>query len=187
MSKFLVVVDVQNDFVTGSLGNAEAQAAIPGIVKEILEGDYDHIVVTRDTHTENYLSGTLEGKLLPVEHTQMNSWGWHIVNAVQKALDLKTEKVEYLNKRTFGSTELPFTIYDWANAGNRFDLTLENSEITLIGFCTDICVVSNALLLRAYFPNTPMRILADKCAGVTPDSHEAALKTMQSCQIEIVR
>ena len=168
--KVLVAVDLQNDFINGALGTAEAAAMLPRAERKIrsFEG---LVLFTRDTHTEDYLN-TREGKALPVPHCIRGSHGW------QLAARLLPYASEIIDKPTFGSTAL----------GERLHALNEDApieSITLIGLCTDICVVSNALLIKAYLPEIQVKVIASCCAGVTPASHEAALTTMQMCQIKI--
>lgn len=172
MRNILVVVDMQNDFIDGSLGTKEAQAIVDNVVAEIANYDPADIFVTRDTHPENYLD-TQEGKNLPVVHCVKNTKGWEINEKIAKAL----RNAEIIDKPTFGSKILAEKIAAIAEK--------EDIEVTLIGLCTDICVVSNALLIKAYVPENPMRVIASCCAGVTPESHEAALKTMAMCQVKV--
>lgn len=174
MKRFLVAVDLQKDFVDGALGTNEAQAIVPNAVKKIKSFD-GKIFVTFDTHSENYLS-TAEGKKLPVTHCVKGTDGWQLNADIQKALDCK----DYISveKHTFGSVDLPKLIEKEANG--------EEFEIELIGLCTDICVVSNALLLKANFPEAPIAVDSSCCAGVTPQAHKSALDTMKSCQIDIL-
>lgn len=170
--RFLIVVDMQNDFITGSLGSDEAKKIVPNVIKEIENFD-GRIIATLDTHDEDYLK-SMEGKNLPVQHCVKDTDGWQIEGNVKKAL----EKREYtaLTKPTFGSVSLVEMLK------KEFDLT-SDIEIELVGVCTDICVVSNALLLKAYFPDTEISVNSLCCAGVTPEKHEAALETMRSCHI----
>lgn len=166
MGRILIVIDMQNDFITGSLGSQEAQAIVPNVkakIKEYVDRG-DRVIFTRDTHEENYLE-TAEGKKLPVKHCVKDTDGWQIVPA------LKVEKCEYINKPTFG----------WLG----WDGFCEKDEIELIGVCTDICVVSNALILKAKYPEAVISVDASCCAGVTPEKHKAALETMRSCQIDV--
>lgn len=172
MRNILVVVDMQNDFIDGSLGTKEAQAIVDNVVAEIANYDPVNIFVTRDTHPENYLD-TQEGKNLPVVHCVKNTKGWEINEKIAKAL----KNAEIIDKPTFGSKILAEKIAAIAEK--------EDIEVTLIGLCTDICVVSNALLIKAYVPEIPMRVIASCCAGVTPESHEAALKTIAMCQVKV--
>ena len=173
MKEFLIVVDMQKDFVDGALGTAEAVAIVPAVCDRIraFEGD---IIVTYDTHAENYME-TSEGKHLPVPHCIKGTAGWELHPTVATAL----AGVSYtaVEKPTFGSVELP-ALVGQAAAGEAF-------TVELIGLCTDICVVSNTLLLKANYPEVPISVDAACCAGVTPESHEAALKTMAMCQIEV--
>lgn len=174
MKKILIVVDMQKDFVDGSLGTKEAVAILPAVAKRIREFD-GQIIVTYDTHGENYLE-TSEGKKLPVAHCIRGTDGWQLHEEVQKALEGK----EYLSleKPTFGSVKLPELVKSLAGE--------EDFSVELLGLCTDICVVSNALLLKAHFYEKNICVNAACCAGVTPESHEAALTTMKMCQINIL-
>lgn len=173
MEKVLVVIDMQNDFVDGTLGTKEAVAIVPNVVKKIKEWD-GPIIATRDTHGNDYLN-TSEGKKLPVSHCIKDTEGWMINKEVENALAIKN--TIYINKPTFGSTNLPGIIKL---------ITKKNMSIEIIGLCTDICVVSNALFLKTHFPETQIAVDASCCAGVTPETHKAALTTMKMCQIEII-
>ena len=173
MKKVLVVVDMQKDFVDGALGSKEAAAIVPAVVKKINEFDGE-IFVTYDTHFEDYLE-TAEGKKLPVPHCMKGTDGWELNDEVEQALAAK--KFTPVEKKTFGSVDLPALIKETAG---KDELTIE-----LIGLCTDICVVSNALIIKANFPEAPVSVDASCCAGVTPGKHEAALETMRSCQIDV--
>lgn len=173
MKKVLVVVDMQNDFVDGALGSGEAAAIVPAVVKKI-SGFEGEIFVTYDTHFENYMK-TAEGKKLPVSHCIKGTFGWELNGEVKKALANK--KYTPVEKNTFGSVDLPELIKK-AVGESEF-------EIELIGLCTDICVVSNALVIKANFPEAPISVDSACCAGVTPEKHEAALETMRSCQIDV--
>lgn len=184
--KILVVIDVQNDFVDGSLRNEEAIKRIPNIVKKIREFNGDAILVTQDTHEKDYLS-TKEGKKLPVEHCIRGTEGWKINDNVMAALtdaQLRNINVTYIPKPTFGSLDLSTVLMkelrdlDWENYAT--------SMIEFVGFCTDICVVSNVLITKANFYDTNVVVDASCCAGVTPETHKAALDTMKMCQIDIV-
>ena len=171
MKKLLVVVDMQEDFISGSLGTKEAESIVPAVVEKIssFEGD---VAYTRDTHTDEYLN-TAEGKKLPVVHCIKDTQGWQIHQAVWEAGEGKT--VAVIDKPTFGSVELA----DFAAAG-------QYDAIELIGLCTDICVISNALGLKARLWETPIAVCKDCCAGVTPASHDNALAAMTMCQIDIL-
>lgn len=174
MKHFLVVVDIQNDFVNGALGTEEAVAIIPAASEKIknFKGD---IFVTFDTHFENYMD-TAEGKKLPVLHCIKGTSGWELNESINSAL--KEKEYTAIEKITFGSTVLPRLIERQAGE--------EDFDITLIGLCTDICVVSNALILKAYFPEKTIAVDSALCAGVMVDSHNAALTTMKMCQIEVL-
>lgn len=174
MKNILIVVDMQKDFVDGALGSKEAEAIVDNVVKKIEDFDGD-IIVTYDTHEEEYMN-TQEGKNLPVPHCIRDTEGWALDKKVQQALDKK----EYytLEKPTFGSTELPLYIKEKYGS--------EEIEIELIGLCTDICVVSNALLLKASLLETEISVDSSCCAGVTVESHNAALSTMKMCQINVI-
>lgn len=173
MKQFLIVVDMQKDFVDGALGTPEAVAIVPSVCEYIrsFEGE---IVVTYDTHATDYLT-TAEGQKLPVEHCIKGTPGWRLDGAVASALNGKDYTA--VEKPTFGSTMLPSLIAQRAGE--------EDFSVTLMGLCTDICVVSNALLLKAHFPERTIAVVGSCCAGVTPATHIAALQTMQMCQIEI--
>jgi nicotinamidase-related amidase len=173
MRKILVVVDMQKDFVDGTLGTKEAQKIVPAVVEKIKSYNISDVFATRDTHQVNYMN-TQEGKNLPVEHCIEGTPGWEIDKEVYKVL----EGAKIINKPTFGSTELVNEISEIASK--------EDIEIELIGLCTDICVVSNALMLKAFMPEIKISVDSACCAGVTPDKHEAALETMKSCQIMVI-
>lgn len=174
MKKFLIVVDMQKDFVDGALGSPEAAAIVPNVVRKI-EGFDGEIVVTFDTHHENYMD-TAEGKKLPVPHCIKGTPGWALDASIAAALERKGFTA--VEKATFGSTVLPGVLREKAGE--------EDFSIELVGLCTDICVVSNALLLKASFPENRISVDASCCAGVTPQSHDAAIATMASCQIDIL-
>ncbi len=170
MKKFLIVVDMQKDFIDGSLGTKEAAAVVPKAAEKITGFD-GTVVATLDTHFEDYLD-TSEGKKLPVPHCIKGSAGWKLDPAISAAIEPKDHYV--MEKNTFGSKELPFLIEKLANG--------EEFSVELIGLCTDICVISNALLLKAFFPENDISVDADCCAGVTPELHNAALSVIASCQ-----
>lgn len=175
MQKILVVIDMQNDFIDGALGTKEAQQIVGKAAEKIESYAGNLIFATRDTHGEDYLD-TFEGKHLPVPHCILGTEGWNISGEISEKL---TEAgAEIIDKPTFGSEVLARRIYEIAGK--------EETEIELIGLCTDICVVSNALLLKAKLPESVIKVDSACCAGVTPESHEAALLTMKMCQIEIL-
>lgn len=171
-NKILIVVDMQKDFVTGVLGSKEAQAILPAVAERV-RGFDGEIIFTMDTHGENY-PDTQEGRRLPVKHCIGGTAGWELEDAL-KALAAEKNASMY-EKGTFGSVRL-------AKELKKRQESIESIE--LVGVCTDICVVSNALLLKAYMPELLIRVDGSCCAGVTPQKHEAALETMRSCQIEV--
>lgn len=175
MRKFLIVVDMQKDFVNGALGSKESMAIIDNVINKINKFD-DEIIVTYDTHLNNYMN-TREGKYLPIPHCIYYTEGWELDEKVEKALIGKD--VTIFEKNTFGSVEL-------IDYFKNIIFDEKDIEVTLIGLCTDICVVSNAMLLKAYFPEMNIIVDASCCAGVTPESHKAALLTMKMCQIDII-
>lgn len=174
MHNILIVVDVQNDFVDGSLGTKEAVSIIPNVCSKIknFEGD---IYVTKDTHFDNYLN-TSEGKKLPIEHCVKERDGWQLNEYVERALSDKEYTI--IEKNSFGSLELPDII--------RRKYSNLDFQIEIVGLCTDICVVSNALILKANFPENEIKVDASCCAGVTVESHNASLLTMKMCQIDVI-
>lgn len=174
MKALLIVVDMQNDFITQALGTAEAQAIVPAAVDKIQNWD-GPVFYTRDTHHSDYMN-TAEGKKLPVPHCIENSEGWEL--APEIAACVRPEDLIF-DKPTFGSTALAHEV---AKRGMQNEI----SSITLIGLCTDICVISNAMLLKACLPEIPVCVDASCCAGVTPQSHENALQAMSVCQIDIL-
>lgn len=183
MKKLLIVVDMQNDFIDGALGTKEAQQIVPKVVEKIKSYSNENyaVIYTMDTHHKNYLE-TQEGKYLPVSHCILESKGWQLQSDVKHALYeapsfLETE----FQKGTFGSLDLANSLLAYQN---NTDHPIE--AIELVGLCTDICVISNALLLKATFPELPISVDASCCAGVTPESHENALKAMKMCQIQII-
>ena len=175
MERILIVVDMQNDFVDGALGTKEALAIVDRVASKI-EGFEGRVFATLDTHEENYLE-TAEGRKLPVPHCIRGTEGWRINGKVLAALERRAYKA--IEKNTFGSVKLAEAIGEIADK-KKGDIALE-----LVGLCTDICVVSNALLLKACFPELEIAVDSACCAGVTPKSHEAALETMGMCQIDI--
>lgn len=175
MKKILVVIDMQNDFIDGALGTTEAQEIVGNVVSKINSYEGETVFATRDTHQENYLE-TSEGKHLPVPHCIKGTKGWEIQDEIAGALS--KAGAEIIDKPTFGSEVLADRLFQLAGE--------DELEIELVGLCTDICVVSNALLLKAKLPEAVIKADASCCAGVTPGSHEAALLTMKMCQIEIV-
>jgi len=174
--KFLIVVDMQNDFIDAALGTSEAQAIVPAVVDRIRAArrDGETIIATLDTHTPDYMD-TPEGRKLPVPHCIAGTEGWKIRPEIMEAMG----DALLVEKPTFGSIRLPQIIASMATDAAQM-------EIELVGLCTDICVVSNTLLLKAHFPDAQIRVREACCAGVTPDKHLAALETMRSCQIDVI-
>ena len=170
MQKILAVIDMQNDFITGALGTPEAQSIVP-TVKDKVESFGGKVIFTRDTHSAEYLQ-TQEGKKLTVEHCIKNSWGWEICD------ELAPYVKAVVDKPTFGSTELVSMLVE----ENKIDPI---EEIELVGICTDICVISNAMVVKAFYPEIPLTVDARCCAGVTPESHARALAAMKVCQIKV--
>lgn len=175
MDKILIVVDMQNDFVNGALGTKEAEEIVDRVAAKI-EGFQGRIFATLDTHGQDYLE-TAEGKKLPVPHCIQGTEGWRIQPKVLSALEKKGYRA--VEKGTFGSVELVKMI------GEILTEREGMAGIELVGLCTDICVVSNALLLKAHFPDIDISVDGNCCAGVTPKTHEAALETMKMCQIHV--
>lgn len=173
MQDILIVVDMQNDFIDGALGTKEAQAIVPG-VKEKIASFKGPVIFTRDTHPENYME-TQEGRNLPVPHCIRGTEGWQI----RPELDA-LRKTQPVDKPGFGSVEL-----------GKLLLEMNGKEpvgsVTLIGLCTDVCVISNALIIKAFLPEVPVKVDAACCAGISPESHDNALAAMAMCQVEILR
>lgn len=169
MAKILIVVDMQRDFIDGALGTPEAVAIVP-YVKHLIENFDGKVLFTRDTHFADYLD-TQEGKNLPVKHCIKDTVGWQI----HPELDI-LRKTDAIDKLTFGSSELP----------NILAQEEKIDSITFVGLCTDICVISNVMVTKAFFPEVPLIVDAKGCAGVTPQSHQNALEAMKLCQITVV-
>ena len=173
MNNVLVVVDMQNDFIDGSLGTNEALSIVDNVVKEINKPIYNHIIYTLDSHDNNYLD-TLEGKNLPVKHCVYGEIGHDLNKKVKEAIDNRSKDsfvtINQVNKPTFGSFDI-------------IPLIGKVDSITFCGVCTDICVISNAIILRAAFKDMPMYYVKQACAGTSKENHEAACKVMDSCQI----
>ena len=174
----LIVIDMQNDFVTGALGTAEAQAIVPHVNAKITAADA--VVYTLDTHGEDYLA-TQEGKRLPVPHCIRNTPGWALEPEIAQTCARGMMSFE---KPTFGSTAL--CEYVCTLAAEKGAVAGKGFHVELCGVCTDICVVSNALLIKAALPEADLTVNGALCAGVTPQKHEAALETMRSCQVEVL-
>ncbi|WP_302609937.1 cysteine hydrolase family protein [uncultured Mitsuokella sp.] len=170
MRKVIVVIDMQNDFIDGALGTKEAQVMLPHLVAK-LEREKDALLIfTQDTHSKNYME-TQEGRNLPVPHCIKPEKGWEIAPSLQPFVKKAAAVIE---KPAFGSLELPKAV-----------AKLQPDEVELVGLCTDICVISNAMILKAAFPELPAAVDASCCAGVTPASHDNALQAMKMCQVDI--
>lgn len=167
--KFLIVIDMQNDFITGSLKNDDAKKIVSSVENKIKNFDGE-VIFTQDTHSKKYLK-TQEGKNLPVKHCIKNTWGWEICD------ELKPYVKTNINKPTFGSLKLPKLIKSYHQ---------EIEEIEIVGICTDICVISNAMILKASFPEVEITVDSSLCAGVTKESHNNALNAMKATQIKII-
>lgn len=167
--KVLIVVDMQVDFISGSLGSAHAAAIVPGVVEKVKSFD-GKVIFTRDTHYADYMD-TQEGRKLPVMHCIKDTAGWQICNELRPLADTVIDKI------TFGSVDLPQYLM---NCGEPIE------EISLCGLCTDICVISNAMILKAAFPEVRIIVDGSCCAGVTPESHQTALNAMKAVQIEVI-
>ena len=177
--KLLVVVDMQNDFLTGALRNEEGIKIIPNVIEEINNASDDTVVVaTVDTHFEGTYLNTQEGKKLPIPHCIFGTEGWYVQPDIENAIRNKTFKT-FIQKNSFG-------LYDWPKMLKEYVKFTQFEEIELIGVCTDICIPSNALILKALYPETPIKVKESCCAGTTKENHDHAIATMRSCQIEII-
>lgn len=177
MRNTLVIIDVQNDFITGVLGTKEATLAVSHIVERIKFHKYNksRILILQDSHDDSYLT-KLEGVKLPIEHCKVGSYGWQLHPMIEKEIDIYDGEIKRYMKNTFGIDP------------NLYDIEFERDNIIEIcGFCTELCVVSNALIFRAMYPDTEIILHSNACAGLTPEKHEQALSVMESCQIDIVR
>ena len=190
--RILIVIDMQNDFIDGSLGTPEALSIVEAVKDKIRSYPPEDVIATMDTHEEDYLN-TQEGKFLPIEHCIRDTHGWEIREDIMELLD----EAEIYEKPTFACEDLARDLRSYAmdmrSRADLFNEIAENPEETvgeqieleLVGLCTDICVVSNALLLKALMPEVKISVDSSCCAGVTPEKHAAALETMRSCQIEV--
>lgn len=173
--KALVIVDMQKDFISGSLANIEADRIVENIINLIESNQYDSIILTRDTHSSNYLN-TPEGIKLPIEHCIKGTKGWEVDTRIIAAIVANKINYYYCNKRTFGTTSIAPLLQSIG----------QFSDITLCGTCTDICVISNALILKTVLPKVKINVKAKCCAGTTKENHESALKVMKNCQVNII-
>lgn len=175
MKKILIVVDMQNDFIDGALGTAEAQKTVIPIIDTIKSGKYHRIFATRDTHTDAYLNSH-EGRKLPVPHCIVNTEGWNIKKEIMEKLEEHNATI--IDKPGFGSCTLIEKLVE--------EYSKDPVEFVFVGLCTDICVMCNVMMLRGALPEADIQVIAKCCAGVTPDSHQEALNTMKMCHIDII-
>lgn len=173
--KVFIVIDMQNDFISGPLGNDEGRSIVENLKEEIEEKKSEgyEILFTLDTHDDEYLKSQ-EGRYLPVEHCIEGTEGWQIIPELRPYANSKN----ILLKNSFGAADIGKWVEEAAGG--------EPEEIVLTGVCTDICVISNSMILKAYFPEVPIKVMGELCAGVTPESHENALKAMGPCQIDVI-
>lgn len=192
--KIIVIVDMQNDFVTGCLGSSEAQAIVPVMIDRLKEYNSGEnlVLFTKDTHYDNYMD-TQEGKNLPVPHCIEGTEGWSIVKDISSFVDYGSHFCTYsaadiiksrILKNTFGSTQLAEIIEDIVADGSEDTYTVD--EVIFMGVCTDICVISNVMLVKAHCPELLVTVDASCCAGVTPESHRNALAAMKMCQVNVI-
>ena len=178
-NRAVVVVDMQNDFVDGSLGSKEAQAIVPKVIEYVDEASKDEntlIFFTQDTHYDEEYLDTQEGKLLPVKHCIVGDPGWKIIDGLQKYIVIEDDRRNVVRKDAFGSKYLSTFMEAYFD-----DDKVE--QIDIVGLCTDICVISNAMILKSEYPEAKIIVHSSMCAGVTPESHERALEAMKTCQI----
>ena len=174
--KTLVVIDMQNDFIDGSLANPDAQKIVDNIARTVSEW-IGSVIFTRDTHTENY-SETEEGRHLPIPHCIKETFGWEINDKIYSAaINNKNARLKIVDKPTFGAGTL---LYDAIMEGEK------PCEVVFVGTCTDICVVSNVLILKSFLSETPISVIESLCAGLTKEKHAAAIEVMRSCQVKII-
>ena len=173
--KFLLIIDAQNDFISGTLGSPEAQEARDKICNIIENGNYTNIFLTCDSHNDDEYLSSREGKFLPIKHCIAGTDGMDFDSKIKEAINKTNAATHYIVKNTFGS-------FMWSVM---FPTCMDDIEIDIVGFCTDICVISNALIVKAMYPETEINVIAEGCAGSSPAAHEAALTVMKSCQIEV--
>lgn len=183
MKKITIVIDMQNDFLTGALLNRDAVSIIPNVLAEIKKADF--VIYTRDTHDNNYFE-TQEGKKLPISHCVKGTWGWEIVNELDPYLITEINETgnwHIVNKPSFGYVDIwkDCVFSQLVNENGQ-----ENVEVTFCGTCTDICVISNAMIVKSLYPEIIVNVKSNACAGLTPEKHKAALDVMSSCQINII-
>ena len=178
MKKVLVIVDMQNDFTTGPLGNKECRENIENVIKVVKTNKYDKIICTRDTHDKNYLD-TQEGKKLPVKHCLRNTEGWKIVKSIEDTCKESDADFRIIDKTSFGSIDLGILLRHYC------DICKEDVEIDFCGVCTGICVISNVAIAKAACPETKISVIEHACACVTPESHQTAIEAMKTFQVDI--
>lgn len=179
MNKLLVIVDAQNDFISGALGSKEAQCAVDNIVDLVKNNHYDNVCCTYDVHSGDYFR-TLEGKKLPIPHCVCGTKGAELNKKIEEVVYDNYTVIE-VDKSTFGAYDLPEVLNDYDAVHY-----MEDAEIYVCGFCTDICVISNVLILKAAFPECEISVISDCCAGSTPEMHQKALDVMRSCHVNII-
>lgn len=180
MRRILVVVDMQNDFTTGVLGNKECESVISKVLDVINQGEYDTFFLTRDSHGADYMN-TQEGRKLPVPHCIRDTDGWQVVPCIEEACRAKCKEMYFIDKPVFGSMELGERLRDLYMNYHEEGITID-----FVGVCTGICVISNVFIAKAGCPEAAVRVIADACACVTPKSHETALEAMKTCQVDII-
>lgn len=183
--KILVVIDMQNDFIDGPLGTPEARGIVDKVCEKIRGEEWDAIYYTLDTHYSNNYHSTQEGKKLPVKHCIRNSTGWMLNKDVMINIASKAS-YEKIIKNTFGSIDLIGAVGYFMQCHDIYFAYGDDVDLTLVGVCTDICVIYNALLLKAHFPEMNIIVDAACCAGTTPEKHRMALEVMKSCQIDVL-
>lgn len=180
--KILMVIDTQKDFITGALGNKECEAAVPKIIDIIKHGNYDQMILTMDTHKENYLE-TKEGQNLPVPHCIRETHGWQINTQIMTAVteNYTPQQIQIIEKPTFGAIDLVTTYQKlWNTYGTQL-------EIDFVGFCTGICVLSNVTIAKASIPEAEICVIEDACACVTPETHKTAIAAMKLIQVKMLK
>ena len=176
--KILVVVDMQNDFITGPLGSADAEAIVPAVkarVSDYLCSNDTQVIFTRDTHYPESYDSLIEGKKLPIPHCYKDTYGWEVIPELMEEADKEKTKVRFVNKTHFGSVDL----MEYIEAHDNIEY------VEICGVCTDICVVSNALILKASRKDFPVLVNAKLCAGTNKEHHDAALLTMKNCHVDV--
>lgn len=181
--RILVVIDMQNDFLTGTLGCTEPERVCNKVLKLLDSGKYDAVFATRDTHYADTYASTMEGKKLPVLHCVVGLDGWCIEKRVQEALDKLGDTVNIINKETFGSLDLAYQVKNWAEENG---VGQEGLIIDVCGVFTDICVISNATLIKAAVPNATIRIISNACSCGSEEDQERALKSMEKMHMDIL-